>query len=146
MHALFNISEVWQYAHRMLRSGRKLVNDQLAALGLSSSEGNILIHLLVHKEPLSQEQLAQQLDIGKAAVSRAVDSLEAKGYIIRQQDLQDRRAYQLVLTKKAREFGPEIEAVYDHVYRLAMTEISPTERELLLNLLRRIAANLADEA
>ena len=95
---------------------RQIVNQNLRPLNLSSAEGNILLHLLTQGQEMVQEQLVEQLDISKPAVSRALDSLETKGYVTRQRDLHDKRAHRVGLTDKAREIGPVVEQVYNHVY------------------------------
>jgi predicted transcriptional regulator len=53
-----------------LRSARQIINAELEPLNLSGAEGNMLFLLLTGSNNLQQEQLAEQLDIGKAAVSR----------------------------------------------------------------------------
>jgi uncharacterized membrane protein len=72
------IRDVWMHAHNVIRSARQIVNEDLRPLNLSSAEGNILLHLLIHGQEMGQEQLAEQLDISKPAVSRALVSLETK--------------------------------------------------------------------
>ena len=75
------IKDIWLYTHHMLRSSRQIINDNLRPLNLTSAEGNILIHLLTLGEEMGQEQLVEQLDISKPAVSRALNSLQKKGYV-----------------------------------------------------------------
>src|SRR5512133_2893163 len=104
------IRDIWLHAHHMIRSARKIINEALHPLNLSSAEGNILLHLLTQSQEMNhqemgQEQLVEQLDISKPAVSRALDSLEQKGYVIRQEDPQDRRVHHIRLTDQARAFG-----------------------------------------
>ena len=80
---MLSIQHIWLDMKEILRSARQKINAELEPLNLSSAEGDILFHLLTGSNNLQQEQLADRLDIGKAAVSRAVDSLEAKGYVTR---------------------------------------------------------------
>ncbi len=140
-----SIRDVWQYANSIIRSARQIINQELRPLGLSSAEGNILLHMWVKNEKMCQDQLVQQLDISKAAISRAVDSLEEKGYLIRQKDPGDKRFYQLMLSGNAKQIGPRIEQVYSLVYAQAMKNISPDEFDYLIELLRRISKNFTDE-
>jgi len=135
------IKDVWQHVHHMLRSARQIVNENLRPLNLSSAEGNILIHLFTEGEAMRQEQLVEQLDISKPAVSRALNSLETKGYVTRQQDPEDKRAHKVQLTDRAREIGPVVEQAYNHVYALAMQGITEEELEYFINLLSRMSEN-----
>ena len=74
------IRDIWLHAHNMIRSGRQIINKNLHPLGISSAEGNILLHLLTQGHEMAQEQLVDQLDVSKPAISRALASLEEKGY------------------------------------------------------------------
>jgi hypothetical protein len=64
------IRDIWLHANNMIRSARQIINDNLQPLNLSSAEGNILLHLLTQGQEMGQEQLVNQLDISKPAVSR----------------------------------------------------------------------------
>jgi MarR family transcriptional regulator, transcriptional regulator for hemolysin len=139
------IRDIWLHAHNMIRSARQIINENLRPLNLSSAEGNILLHLLTQGQEIKQEQLVEQLDISKPAVSRALDSLEKKGYVTREQDLDDKRAHRILLTDKAREIGPVVEQVYNHIYTLAMQGISQYEFDYFVSLFGRISQNFARE-
>lgn len=135
--------DVWLHAHSMLRSARQIVNHNLRPLGLSSAEGNILLHLLTQGQEIGQDQLVEQLDVSKPAVSRTLSSLEAKGYISRQRDQDDRRAHRIRLTGKALEIGPAVEQAYNQLFNLAVEGISQDELDHFVNLFGRMAENFA---
>ncbi len=137
------LRDIWLHAHNMLRSARNIINHGLQPLGLSSAEGNILLHLLTQGQGVVQEQLVEQLDVSKPAISRALDSLEAKGYISRQRDPEDKRAYQIWLTGKALAIGPAIEQVYNRMFDLALQGISQDELDYFMKLFGRISENFA---
>ncbi|NLG25063.1 MAG: MarR family transcriptional regulator [Clostridiales bacterium] len=77
------ICDLWLDMKAELRATRQAVNRELRPLALSGAEGDILFHLLTGGDGARQEQPAEQLDIGKAAISRVIDALEAKGYVAR---------------------------------------------------------------
>ena len=129
----------------MLRSARQIINENLYPLGLSSAEGNVLLHLFTQGQEMGQEQLVAQLDVSKAAVSRTLNSLEKKGYVTRQRDPDDNRAHRIRLTDKALEIGPAIEQVYNHIFTLAVQGISQVELDYFMNLFNRISENFASE-
>jgi len=135
------IRDVWLHAHNMLRSARQNVNENLRPLNLSSAEGNILLHLLTQSHEMGQEQLVEQLDISKPAVSRALDSLEIKGFVTRQQDPDDRRVHRVRLTDQAREIGPAVEQAYNQLYAIAMQGISQEELDYFIKLFGRMSEN-----
>jgi DNA-binding MarR family transcriptional regulator len=136
------IRDIWLHAHNMIRSARQIINENLSPLNLSSAEGNILLHLWTQGHELRQEKLVEQLDISKPAVSRALDSLESKGYVTRQPDPEDKRALWVRLTGKAREIGPDVEQVYNHIYSQAVVGISQEELDEFINLFSRMSENI----
>jgi MarR family transcriptional regulator, transcriptional regulator for hemolysin len=135
------IRDIWLHAHNMIRSARQIVNANLRPLNLSSAEGNILLHLLTQGHEMGQEQLVEQLDISKPAVSRALDSLEKKGFVTREQDPDDRRVHRVRLTDQAREIGPAVEQAYNQLYALAMQGISQEELDNFVKLFSRMSEN-----
>lgn len=137
------IRDIWLHAHNMIRTGRQIINNNLRPLGLSSAEGNILLHLLTQDQEMGQEQLVEQLDVSKPAISRTLNSLESKGYVTRQRDPDDKRAHRIRLTEKALEIGPAVEQVYNQVYSLAMQGISQEELDYFVKLFGRMSANFA---
>jgi DNA-binding MarR family transcriptional regulator len=66
----------------------------------------ILIDLLWNQGSMSQQQLADQMQKDKNSVTKLVDALERKGFVVREQNRQDRRSNTLVLTDKAEGLKP----------------------------------------
>ncbi|MDU5082419.1 MarR family winged helix-turn-helix transcriptional regulator [Tissierella carlieri] len=139
---MLSIRNIWLDMKGILRSARQIINAELEPLNLSGAEGDILFHLLTGSNKLQQEQLAEQLDIGKAAVSRVVDSLESKGYVMRIRQHEDRRAYSVSLTDKAFSVCSDIKDIYENLYMLVREGITDEEFIHIESLLSRVAANL----
>jgi len=98
--------------------------------------------LLSKKDGLSQEKLAERLDIDKAAVSRTVNALYFKGYIHRERLAYDSRAYRVTLTDSAKEAGEKIKHAYNKVYETALRGIDESEFQCFNNLLEKVYKNL----
>lgn len=139
------IRKFWLDMKEILRLARQIINKELEPLNLSGAEGDLLFLLLTGSNNLQQEQLAEQLDKGKAAVSRTVASLEAKGYVIRVQSNWDKRAYSVSLTDKAFSVGEEIKEIYDQLYALVRKGIADEEFIQVESLLTRVAANMKSQ-
>lgn len=137
-----SMRDFWIGIKGILRTARQVINAELEPLDLSSAEGDILFHLLTGSNHCQQEQLAERLDIGKAAVSRALDSLEAKEYIIRERQREDKRAYCVSLTDKAHSAGPDIVGIYDKLYARVKTGIADEDFIQIASVLSRVATNL----
>lgn len=136
------IRNIWLEMKGILRLARQIINTELEPLNLSGAEGDVLFLLLTGSDKLRQEQLAVQLDIGKAAISRVIDSLESKGYVMRLRQNEDRRAYSVSLTDMAFSVGTEVKGIYDRLYVLVRKEIADDEFIRIEALLSRVAVNL----
>lgn len=66
----------------------------------------MLIDLLWNQGEMTQQQLADQLQKDKNSVTKLVDAIERKGFVVRHQNLHDRRSNTLVLTEKANLLKP----------------------------------------
>lgn len=136
------IRNVWLSMKGILRAARQIIAHELEPLNLSTAEGDLLFLLLTGSNQLRQEELAEQLDVGKAAVSRAVDSLEVKGYVRRERHPDDRRAYSICLTERAYAVQQEITSIYERLYQRVREGIPDEEFERVEQLLDKAAVNL----
>lgn len=136
------IVDVWVYANNIIQSARQLVNDGLKPLGLTSAEGNILHHLLT-RQPVAmrQEDIVAELEISKPAVSRALASLEEKGYVQRTKDIEDKRVSRVRLTAKGQQAGPAVRKVYNHVFAIAAQGVDHAAIEEAVNFFKLISEN-----
>lgn len=139
---MISMRVLWLEMKDMLRLARRVINGRLGHLGLTSAEGDILYYALAGGEPYRQDDLASILDVGKAAVSRAVDSLESKGYVRRSRLESDGRSRAIVPTDKADAIRGELEAVYGELYRAACGGIPEADVALVASMLGKVAANL----
>ena len=136
------IRPLWLEMKAVLRSARLIINAGLTPLQLTGAEGDILFHLLTGSNESAQEELARQLDIGKAAISRVVDSLEAKGYVLRMKSARDKRAYSICLTEKGHSIGKDIVGIYETLYRQVKSAIADDELRMIESLLKRVSIQL----
>lgn len=140
---MVGIKSVWIYANNIIRSARHMVNAQLKTLDLSSAEGNVLLHLLNQGELLRQEDIVEQLEISKTAVSKAVNCLEEKGYVVRVEDEHDRRAVRLKLTAEAEKIAPELKEIYEQIFALAAEGLEAEEIAAFIKVFQRISNNFS---
>ncbi len=137
-----SIVDVWVYANNIIHSARQLVNDGLRPLGLTSAEGNILLHLLtLQPTALRQEDIVAELEISKPAVSRALASLEEKSYVRRTKDIEDKRVSLVRLTAKGLQAGPAVRKVYNEVFAIAAQGVGQAEIEEAVKFFKLISEN-----
>jgi len=90
-----------------------------------------------------KQDIVEQLEVSKPAVSRALESLETKGYIARYKDASDRRASRVLLTPRAHKIRQEVESVYNQVCQVAAQGVSLEEARFFIDLLSRICENFS---
>lgn len=137
------IRDVWVYANNIIHTARQMVNESLGPLGLTSAEGNILLHLLTQPEVLRQDEIGEQLEISKPAVSRALDSLETKGLVQREKDSADKRVSRVLLTDRGRGLGPQVEQIYNDVFGIAAQSVRPEDIEAAVRFFALISENFS---
>ena len=95
--------------------------------------------LVIDSRPgLSQAALARVMDVEGATMVQAIDRLEAGGLVQRIRRAEDRRAYALQLTAAGHRALLAVKAFVPHREAELLTDLSETERDLLLDLLKRV--------
>lgn len=107
-----------------------------------------LVHLAAAKEPVTQQELADQLHLDKATMVRAIDHLSAKGYVERRQCPSDRRKHHLVVLPKAHSAVKQIRQAYGQLNDLAFAGIKEEDRQRMMDHLKPMLDRLkeADKA
>jgi MarR family transcriptional regulator for hemolysin len=98
---------------------------------------------LARQPGLRQNQLADLLEVTPMAVARLVDRMEGDGLLERRSDPDDRRAWRLFLTARARARIEELRGLGRETREIALAGISAAEQDVLLAALQRIRSNLA---
>ena len=94
---------------------------------------------------LSQQELADRLNLDKVSMTRALDHLGDKGYVERCDCAGDRRKYLIKLTRKARPAVKAIRKAYEELNDEAMKGMRKSERALLMEQLTAMVRNLRAE-
>ena len=101
----------------------------------------MLIDLLWNQGEMSQQQLADQLQKDKNSVTKLVDAIERKGFVVRQQNHQDRRSNTIVLTDKANQLKPGAKQKGISILEDMLNGISEKDLRDFLYTLRRLNHN-----
>ena len=102
----------------------------------------LLIDLLWNQGPMSQQQLADQMQKDKNSVTKLVDAIERKGFVVRQQNALDRRSNTVVLTEKALELRDGAKQKGISILDEMLDGISETELRAFLATLNKLSANM----
>lgn len=122
---------------KIARETEKLVLLSLREEGVGTAEID-LIHALRHHPGCTQAALAELLHADKAAIARRTKNLEAKGFLVRQNDPNDRRSQLLYPTEKAEAMKAskaEIEASFYEYLTSVLTDDESKTFAVLLNKL-----------
>jgi DNA-binding MarR family transcriptional regulator len=128
----FLLSQLGYYSSRRWKA-------HLAPLGLDPRQVMVL-RRLAGDEGRSQQALGGALQIPPSRMVALVDALEQRGLLLRRPSPSDRRVRTLHLTREGRRLLGEImELSVEHEQQLC-GGLQPAEREQLLTLLNRLAA------
>ena len=88
---------------------------------------------------ITQDQLAARLHVNRSNVTRQLAMLEEKGFVRRQRSTNDRRAIEVYATERGYAALPAVKQAYAKWRELLFSGLQPQERELLEELLERLA-------
>ena len=124
-------------ANRLVNAGSALCRRHL---GVGFTEWRILVVLAL--EPASAKRISDVVGLDKAAISRGLKALERRGLIRATDETAARRSRAYVLTEEGRTaYDRMLKASREHERRL-LAGLRPEEVPILLDLLRRILAEV----
>lgn len=123
------------------RQGQLCIGSRMAKYGITAAEEPFFMAVQKH-DGATQEVLTSLVGVDKAATTRAISSLEKKGYLTRRQDEKDRRQNHIYATARAMNIKTEVQ---DELMRLndeIMNGISEEEQIILYQALLKMEKNL----
>ena len=91
---------------------------------------------------LSATELARRLEHDAGALTRLLDKMQERGFIKRLSCAEDRRSVQISLTDAGRALARPLRNISDKLTELALSDLSPDERQSLISMLKRVRATL----
>ena len=122
---------------KIAREAEKLVLISLREEGVGTAEID-LIHALRHNPGCTQAKLAELLHADKAAVARRTKNLEAKGFLVRKSDANDRRSQLLYPTEKAENMKSSKAEIEAGFYEYLISVLSVEEAKIFAESLDKI--------
>lgn len=101
------IKSIGKWISILHRQSQIYLNKELKPYDLNSSEYIYLVNL-AENDGVNQKYLSDMIIIDDALTTRVMKSLESKGYIIRERNLNDQRSYNIRLTEKGVRIQPII--------------------------------------
>src|ERR671910_318718 len=126
----------------MVKGGAEAIcMARLAPLGLHVRQFGLLA-VLATEGPRSQQDLVEWTRLDRTTMVALVDSLEERGYVRRERNPDDRRAYLLQLTPEGRRMQVRARKVMLGAEDELLGSLNPGERDLLRELLAKVAADI----
>lgn len=115
----------------------KAVDIELTEHDITSAQGGVLMMLASGLYSTAAE-LAREMYIDSASMTRMIDRLEKRGLITRMPRGDDRRIINLQLTEGGRALASQLPACYTHVLNQNFAEFTMDEVTTLKMLLRKL--------
>ena len=122
---------------KIARELNKLVLKMTKEDGIGSSEID-LIHLVRHNSGISQKEVGEKLNVDKGAIAKRVVSLEKKGYIYRENDVNDKRKHYLYALPKAESLKNTKVDIENIFYDWLFLDLDEKEKEMFLDTLDKL--------
>ncbi len=121
---------------------RRALNEELAPLGLTYRQAQVLGWLVLERE-LVQSDLAARMDVEPPTLAGILDRMESAGWITRARSLEDRRQKRVCLGVAAEPVWERIAACACRIRETATEGLSVEQTEQLRALLRIVHENLS---
>ncbi|MBS6256251.1 MarR family winged helix-turn-helix transcriptional regulator [Megasphaera massiliensis] len=116
--------------------------------GLQSKSMLILMWIYYHPEGIPQHEIAQKTYSTKQVVNATIKSFKEKGYLRFEENSRDKRMKLITLTEEGRTYAASVLDLLEEAEMLAMSELTPDERDFLLRISRKfndaLARNIGD--
>lgn len=129
--------------HDVSRLRRIVFDNLMKPLGVTRSQWWVLAYLSRH-DGMAQSDLANILELGKAALGGIIDRLEASGFIMRNPDPVDRRVKRVFLTAQGKQTIKEMRVMSHEMSEEILEGLDNNERVVLADMLNKVKHNLLD--
>ena len=124
----------------LYRKNQMFLSQALKPYGVTTAEYPLLI-TLNNSDGITQEEIAGRISMDKSAVARAIQTLEAKGFVSKSKDLKDQRSNRIFLSSKGREVQESIEKVLNELNDLIMKDIDIEKQDEIHGYLSQMLEN-----
>ena len=128
---------------------RKLLDKKSEVLSQKYGVRNVELEILLflYHSPCGDtaKDIVEEKNLSKAHISKSVDNLRAKGFVILTEDENDRRKRHIELTQKAEEAAKEMLEIHNECKRIIMRYVTEEEKEVMNRVMEKMLASLDEE-
>jgi DNA-binding MarR family transcriptional regulator len=115
----------------------------LESLGLYRGQPRLL-HVLWDREGITHSELARELHVQPATVTKMLQRMEKAGFLERKHDERDERVSRVYLTTRGREIKDRVEKIIEALSGIVESGFDEAELAALRDSLIRVRNNLMD--
>lgn len=131
---------VGKYISQLYRKGNAFFTKKFEKYSIGSGQFMFLVNLY-QNDGISQEELAEVLNIDKGTTARAIKKLVDEGLIRREKDEKDKRAYKLYITTKAEDIKEDIFSILREWEEVLLCDLNKEEVIIIKQLLKKISSS-----
>lgn len=135
-----NGDTIGKYISILNRHCQSYISKNLKDFNIGSGQ-YIFILALYDNDGISQDKLSELLCIDKGTTAKALKRLEEYGYVKRETDKTDKRAYKVYATEKALYIKPYIFEILEKASQLLSLNLTEEEKYLAVDLLKKMSQN-----
>jgi len=127
--------------NKIFRSTQVHLDKELKDYELSSGSYPYLL-ILYENEGISQNEISKELDCDKAMSARTITKLIKLGYLYKEENKTDSRAYKLYLTDKAKDIVPKVIDKIHKLVGLITFDLNEEQKVITINSLDKVLSNI----
>jgi DNA-binding MarR family transcriptional regulator len=128
---------------QICKAHRVCAGDALTEVGLYPGQ-EFFLNQLWDQDGLTLSQLAQNMEVQPATITKMLARLERAGMVEKRPDPDDNRVSRVYLTARSRELQQAIGCAWDSLEERTVADLSVEERLLLGRLLLQVYTNLTE--
>lgn len=136
-----NLSHHGYLIHKISHDFKLRKNESLRKYNLTDSQMKVM-RCLWNKDNVSQTELLKIINIKSSSLTRLLDQLEKKGFVIRTHSSTDCRVKLVSLTEKGKLLKKESWSTILELERKLVNDFSEKEKEISLSILKRMLDNI----
>ncbi|MGM0214790.1 MarR family winged helix-turn-helix transcriptional regulator [Enterococcus sp. AZ109] len=118
----------------LYRKNQAYLNEALTTYDLTASEQAVLMYLYKNNQ-VTQDEIAHYLQLDKASITRTLQSLMKKDYVIKEKDAADKRYNLVSVTEKGAAIKPTIMERLQEWNQFLLEDFDAEQQEFIYNSL-----------
>lgn len=126
---------------KLLAGCNKKEEDLAKLYHLTQAEFRCLRHLN-NKERINNREIAKRMGLSASRLTRIIDGLVNKGYVIREIEPNDRRNMRVYLSPKGNDFVDQLNTAYINIHQQILQNIETEQHKQLINAMTNMLSAL----